>query len=65
MELEEALSVLGALVDAGRHPEADEAYRVVLARLDTIERRVQQIRGGLKPYARPVEVVDYVMGEQT
>lgn len=42
----------------------DDAVTVVLARLSQIETRAQQIRGGLKPYARPVEIVDYLMGEQ-
>lgn len=36
----------------------------VRTRLSQIETRAQQVRGGLKPYARPVEIVDFLMGEQ-
>jgi hypothetical protein len=32
-------------------------------RLDAIDRRGQQIRGGLKPHARPPEVVDFLLAE--
>jgi hypothetical protein len=62
MELREARDVL-----LNCRPVDDrtlgEAIGVVLARLDEIESRARQVRGGLKPYARPVEVVDFLLAE--
>ena len=66
MDLDEARQHLHDLRAAGTFDTHDTpiAAELVLARLDGIERRARQVRGGLKPYGRPVEIVDYVMGEQ-
>lgn len=44
--------------------EVVEASEVVLTYLEAIDRRAEQIRGGLKPDARPREIVAYLLGEE-
>lgn len=63
MELAEARAFAA---DLGEHlcdscTSCDDAIRTLAARLDEIDRRAQQIRGGLKPYARPPEIVDFLL----
>jgi len=63
MDLDEARGV-ARCPDGRRLAEMQEAAWMLLVHLDTLDTRARQVRGGLKPYARPVEVVDYLMGEQ-
>ena len=62
MSLAEARAILN-----GDRPATTEetgwATGVVLARLDDIDRRAAQVRGELKPHARPVEVVDFLLAQ--
>lgn len=65
------LDIEDAIARLNRGSTSVAAIASVLAEVETlrthlsqIETRAQQIRGGLKPYARPVEIVDYLMGEQ-
>jgi hypothetical protein len=44
--------------------EVVEASEVVLTYLEAIDRRAEQIRGGLKTCASPTEIVAYLLGEE-
>lgn len=66
MDLDEARERLRNIADLpvdvfASHDVA--AARLVTARLDTLDRRAAQVRGGLKPYASPVEIVDFLLAE--
>lgn len=65
MDLAEARQHLRALRDAGTFDTHDTpvAAMLVLEHLAAIDRRAAQVRGGLKPYARPPEIVDYLLAE--
>lgn len=61
MNLNEAREIVRT--HSGTVAEQAEAGWLLHVRLGEIERRAQQIRGGLKPYARPPEVVDFLLAE--
>ena len=61
MDLDEARTVLRTFVDGGLAVGTRSAVGLVLARLDDIDSRARQV--GLKPYATPVEIVDFLLAE--
>lgn len=61
MELDEARAFARDEENRCCSHHASEALAALADRLDEIDRRAQQVRGGVKPYARPPEIADFLL----